>query len=289
MKISLFCIALVLSSGFAASAGAQWPPYPTPDVPLTPDGTPDLEGPVPRTAEGHPDFTGIWQNDAPRGRGDGSGPGQHEPQPPPPGTPPRATFFDIGANLKDGLPLRPWAKKLKDARMANNNKDNPDAHCLPLGYMQFHLHPQPRKIVQTPQELIIMYESNYGLRQIFTDGRSLPDNDPQPWWYGYSVGHWEGDTLVVESTHFRDGGWLDVNGSPLTDQATITERFRRPDFGHMQIDVTIDDPKAYTKPFTVRVNHRIMLNTNLIEFICNENEQSSRYYIGEGSSDEQAE
>jgi hypothetical protein len=258
-------------------------------VPLTPDGKPDLEGPVPRTAQGHPDFTGIWQNDAPRGRGDGSGPGQHEPQPPPPGTPPRATFFDIGANLKDGLPLRPWAKKLKDARMANNNKDNPDAHCLPLGYMQFHLHPQPRKIVQTPQELIIMYESNYGLRQIFTDGRSLPDNDPQPWWYGYSVGHWEGDTLVVESTHFRDGGWLDVNGSPLTDQATITERFRRPDFGHMQIDVTIDDPKAYTKPFTVRVNHRIMLNTNLIEFICNENEQSSRYYIGEGSSDEQAE
>ncbi|HEX5420202.1 MAG TPA: hypothetical protein VFY39_09395, partial [Gammaproteobacteria bacterium] len=194
------------------------------------------------------------------------------------GTPPLATFFDIGANIPGGLPIRPWAKALKDKRIAANDKDNPDAHCLPLGYMQFHLHPQPRKMIQTPRELVIIYESNYGLRQIFTDGRSLPDNDPEPWWYGYSVGRWDGDTLVVTSNHFRDGGWLDVHGSPLTDQATITEKFRRPDYGHLQIDITIDDPKAYTKPFTVRVNQKIMLNTNLIEFICNENEQSSRLY-----------
>jgi hypothetical protein len=157
-------------------------------------------------------------------------------------------------------------------------KDNPDAHCLPRGYMQFHLHPQPRKIIQTPAEIVMIYESNYGLREIYTDGRSLPDADALPWWYGYSVGHWEGDTLVVQSSHFRDDGWLDVNGSPLTDQATITERFTRVNFGHMQIDVTIDDPKAYTKPFTVRVNQEIMLDTDLIEFICNENEQSSQHF-----------
>ena len=194
--------------------------------------------------------------------------------------PPRATFFDIGANIPGGAPFLPWAKKLRDERVANNQKDNPDAHCLPLGYMQLHGHPQPRKIVQTPTLIVIMYEANYGLRQIFMDGRPLPEvnEDLQPWWYGYSVGHWEGDTLVVESVGFRDDGWLDVNGSPLTDKGRITERFRRPDFGHMDIDITIDDPKAYTKPFTVRVSHKILLDSELIEFICNENEKSSQHY-----------
>jgi hypothetical protein len=147
-----------------------------------------------------------------------------------------------------------------------------------MGHMQLHLHPQPRKIVQTPAVTIIMYEGNSGLRQIFTDGRGRPDNDPQPWWYGYSHGHWEGDELVVETTHFRDEGWLDVNGSPLTDQGRIIERFRRPSFGRLEIDITIDDPKAYTAPFTTRINQRIMVDTELIEFICNENEQSSQYY-----------
>lgn len=279
MRGFLFAAALTaVLTVLAAPARAQWPPYPTPNVPKTADGKPDLTGPVPRTAAGHPDLSGIWSNEP--GASGGAPPGKTPPKPvkPPPGQPPRATFFDIGANLPDGLPLRPWAKALKEKRMAAHDKDNPDAHCLPLGYMQFHLHPQPRKIIQTPQEIVIIYESNYGLRQIFTDGRPLPNNDPEPWWYGYSVGHWDGDTLVVKSTDFRDGGWLDVHGSPLTDKATITERFRRVDFGHLNIDVTIDDPKAYTKPFTVRVKQRIMLNTNLIEFICNENEQSSQYY-----------
>ncbi len=318
---ALLLAAAALAGGIAGPAQAQWPPYPTANVPKTPDGKPDLNGPVPRTAEGHPDLSGIWMAVSPpppkaranrsaaaganagaeaSGKAGGTASGA------PDGAaeaetravkaetkaaagaaaksaeadaaPPLATFFDIGANMPEGLPLRPWAKALKDKRMAAHDKDNPDAHCLPLGYMQFHLHPQPRKIIQTPQEVVILYESNYGLRQIFTDGRSLPNNDPEPWWYGYSVGHWEGDTLVVESDHFRDGGWLDVHGSPLTDQAKVTERFRRLDFGHLQIDVTIDDPKAYTRPFTVRVNQQIMLNTNLIEFICLENEQSSQYY-----------
>jgi hypothetical protein len=162
--------------------------------------------------------------------------------------------------------------------MANDMRDNPDAHCLPIGHMQLHLHPQPRRMVQTEDLLVIIYESNYGLREIFLDGRPAPDNNPIPWWYGYSRGWWEGDTLVVETTHFRDGGWLDVNGSPLTGEGTITERFTRTEFGHLEIVVTVDDPKAYTEPFTVQVDQEIMVDTALIEFICNENERSSEYF-----------
>jgi hypothetical protein len=180
--------------------------------------------------------------------------------------------------MQGGLPLQPWAADLLKKRVADNDKDNPDAHCLPMGIMQFHNHPEPRKIVQTPQATYIIYEANSGLRQIFTDGRSLPPKDADPWWYGYSVGHWEGDTLVVETTGFRDGGWLDIDGNPLTDAAKVTERFRRPNFGTLEIDVTIDDPKAYTRPFTVRVNQRIMVDTELIEFICED--RDATHYVG---------
>jgi hypothetical protein len=256
-------------------ASAQWPDYPTPNVPRKANGDPDMEGPVPRMANGKPDLSGIWQLKRNRRRG---GPNE-QPSAPPPGTPPQATFFNIGAGFPDGLPFQPWARKLREERMAGNNKDNPDAHCLPLGFTQFHMHPQPRKIIQTPDLIVMLYEANYGVRQIFMDGRPLPEPDEVlPWWYGYSIGHWEGDTLVVQSTGFRDGGWLDVTGSPLTDQGKITERFQRLNYGNMQIDVTIDDPKAYTKPFTVRINHQLMLNTDLFEFICLENEQSSELY-----------
>jgi hypothetical protein len=283
----------------ATEASAQWPDYPTPNVPKNADGTPNLKGPTPRTADGHPDLTGIWeiyvnsiaaapppgQASPSRSQQDGgSGADQlglsEGKAPTDPNAPPRATFFDIGANIPGGLPFQPWAKELRGKRMANNQKDNPDAHCLPMGFMQLHGHPQPRKIVQTPNLIVIMYEGNQGLRQIFLDGRPLPkvDEDLQPWWYGYSVGHWEGDTLVVESVGFRDDGWLDVFGSPLSDKGKLIERWRRPDFGHMEIDITVDDPKAYTKPFTVRVSHQIMLDQELIEFICNENEKSSQHY-----------
>jgi len=162
--------------------------------------------------------------------------------------------------------------------MADNQKDNPDAHCLPLGLTQLHMHPQPRKIIQNPKLIIILYEAQGGVRQIFMDGRPLPNNDPQPWWYGYSVGHWDGDDLVVETTGFRDDVWLDVFGSPLTSTGKMTERMRRVNYGNMQTDITIEDPKSYTKPFTVRVNHRVMLNTDLIEFVCQENEKSSQYF-----------
>ena len=195
--------------------------------------------------------------------------------------PPVAGFADIGVAIEGGAPMTPWAAALKKERMANNMADNPDAHCLPIGFTQFHTHPQPRKILQTPTELAIVYESNYGLRHIFMDGRKAPppeDQDVTPWWYGYTVGKWDGDALVATTTHIRDGMWLDVNGTPLTDQATVVERFRRPTFGTLEIDVTITDPKAFTMPFTVRVNQRLMVDTDLIEFICNENEQSSKHY-----------
>jgi hypothetical protein len=192
-----------------------------------------------------------------------------------------ATFFNVGAGLPGALPpLTPWGLEVLNQRKSENSKDNPDAHCLPLGLMQLHLHPQPRKIIQTPGVIVILYEAQGGVRQIFTDGRSLPTNDPQPWWYGYSNGHWDGDTLVVETTGFRDDVWLDVNGSPLTNTGKMTERFRRVNYGSLQIDITIEDPKSYTKPFTVRVNQRLMPDTDLIEFVCAENERSDAHLVG---------
>jgi hypothetical protein len=191
-----------------------------------------------------------------------------------------ATFFDIGANIPGGLPFKPEAAELKKSRMADDNRDNPDANCLPMGLTQFHMQPQPRKIVQTPGLIVILYEANYGLRYIYTDGRQLPpQGEPQPWWYGYSVGHWEGDTLVVETNNLRGAetgphdGWLDVRGSPYSEEARFTERFRRPVFGKLEIDVTVDDPKFYTKPFTVRINQRFLSDEEPIEFVCNENQQ----------------
>jgi hypothetical protein len=269
------CVAL------APSLGAQWPSYPTPGVPRTADGKPVLDAPTPRTPDGKVDFSGIWQlpgfgggGGAARGRGAGTPPA------PDPNAIPNSQFFEVagrGANL----PLQPWAAELKKKRMADNSKDNPDVWCLPIGLMQYHNHPQPRQIVHTKNLMLITYEANYGLRYIYLDGRPAPNNDPTPWWFGYSRGWWEGnDTLVVETTNFlgdERAGWLDVNGSPYTDALKMTERFRRPNFGTMQIDVTIDDAKAYTKPFTVRVNHRIMVDQEMIEFICNENERSTHH------------
>ena len=142
-----------------------------------------------------------------------------------------------------------------------------------MGIVQFHTQGAPRKFVQTSKLLVILYEASSGIRQIFMDGRKAPTGDPQPWFYGYSTGRWEGDTLVVETTHMREDGWLDIIGSPLTDAATLTERISRPSYGRMTIDITVNDPKAYTKPWTVRVNQRIMPEQEIIEFICEENQR----------------
>lgn len=254
-------------SALSAPLSAQWSKFPTPGVPRTSAGEPILDAPTPRTPDGKPDLSGLWMRRA--GQGGGVNP---KPIPAPPGTPPIPAFFDIGVGFPEGLPFQPWAAELKKKRNDANSKDNPDAHCLPMGFMQFHMHPQPRRIIQTPTLITILYEANYGLRHFFMDGRSLPRNgEPQPWWYGYSVGRWEGDTLVVETNNLRDDGWLDVRGSPYTDQAKITEHFRRVNFGKLEIDITIDDPKAYTKPFTLRVNQEILVDEEMIEFICNEN------------------
>jgi len=259
----------------STSLSAQWPRYPAPGVPRDEKGEVRMDAPTPRTPEGKPDLSGNWI----RFRGEGGGlPGRGRgaaPAPPAdPNSPPIATFFELGANMPGGLPFTPWAAELRKQREAANAKDNPDALCLPMGITQFHMHGQPRKIMQNANVIAIMYEANYGLRYIYIDGRPLPpQGEPQPWWYGYSVGRWEGDTLVVETNNLRDDGWLDVRGSPLTDQARILERFRRPTHGKLEIDITIEDPKAYTKPFTVRVNQQISPDNEIIEFVCNENQQ----------------
>ena len=254
---------------------AQWPSRPTRGAPLAANGQPNLEGPEPRTPDGKPDLSGIWEFR----NYDGAAPLPGQPSRNGPVPPERSQFWNIGVTLKDGLPFQPWAAELRKNRMAANNKDNPDANCLPLGLMQLHTHPQPRKVIQNRDLLVILYEAQGGVRQIFMDGRPLPGNEAQPWWYGYSTGKWDGETLVVETTGFRDDVWLDVNGTPMTSAAKMTERFRRVNFGNLQIEVTVDDPKAYTKPWTVTLNQRIMLNTDLIEFVCQENERSAPHYV----------
>ena len=280
---------------------AQWPTFQEAGVPRDAQGRVRMDAPAPKTPDGKPDLSGVWMR-ADRdplppelaglfdGRGDQSGRGARPPViagerimapfAPDPNSPPLATFWDLGTNIPGGLPLTPWAAELKKQRVATDDKDNPDANCMPMGFTQFHMQPQPRKIVQTPKLIVVLYEANYGLRYIYTDGRKLPpQGDVLPWWYGYSVGRWENNTLVVETNNLRGAengpydGWLDVRGSPYSDQAKITERFRRPIFGKLEIDFTIEDPKAYTKPFTVRMNQRVLADEEPIEFVCNENQQ----------------
>ncbi len=258
-------------AALSPSLSAQWPLRPQSGVPKGPDGKPNLAAPAPRQADGKPDLSGMWMRSQ-RTEAPGSAPA---------GRPPLATFRNIGAGIKEGLPFQPWAAELSKKRIANRRMDNPDALCLPQGPLQYHLDPQPREIVHTPRRTFIIYESNYGLRTIYTDGRRLPpQGDPQPYWHGYSVGRWEGDTLIVESNNFRGiqgdlagDGWFDGNGSPFTDALRLTERFRRVNFGRLDVDITIDDPKAYTRPFTIRVEQQIVADgSEMIEFICHENQ-----------------
>src|SRR5581483_2554644 len=225
----------ILIAALPVVLGAQWPPYRTPGIPRTAEGKPNLSAPAPKTADGHPDLTGIWEvtrsvaavvSDA-RNTAPARTAATNEDLL---AAARRSPFWNLGSQFPDGLPFTPWGAEVHRQRVAENSKDNPDAHCLPMGIMQFHNHGQPRKMIQTPDVIVILYEANAGIRQIFTDGRTLP-KDPEPWWYGYSTGHWEGDTLVVQSAGFKDLGWLDVEGSPLTDKARVIERYRRPDFG----------------------------------------------------------
>jgi hypothetical protein len=267
--------ALVCLCAVPSVTRAQWPKFEPANAPTTADGKIDLKGPAPRTADGKPDLSGVWETiqgrrgQEPRVAAEGTG------ELPPSGS----VFGNVGDGVPGGAPYQPWAAELVKKRMADNSKDNPDAHCLPMGVMQMTSHPYPKKIIQNPHEVILIYEgSGTTVREVFMDGRALPPKDAEPWWNGYSIGHWEGDTLVVETTGFMDDGWLDVRGSPLTSEGKLTERFRRPNYGSLVIEVTIDDPKAYTKPFTATVNNRLLPDTQLIEFVCID--KSAQHYVG---------
>jgi hypothetical protein len=239
----------------SAPLPAQWLNYPTPGIPRLPDGKPNLSAPTPRTADRKPDLSGVWELE---------NPGQSQ-------------FINIAPSVQGGLPFRPGVADLMKARNADPKTDEPITRCLPVGVVIRHTWPgEVKKIVQNPGLLLILNEYNKSYRQIFTDGRPLP-KDPQPAWDGYSTGKWDGDTLVVETTGFLDGQWLDTEGTPLTDAAKITERFRRANFGHLEVDVTVDDPKAYTKPWNVKVNFAFAADTDLLEFICLENEKDIKH------------
>ncbi len=191
----------------------------------------------------------------------------------------REEFLNIGAHLKGGLPYQPWAAALVKQRMADNGKADPASQCQPPGAIRLFTFPQYRKIVQIPGLVVMLSERDVTYRQIFTDGRALP-TDPQPSFNGYSSGHWDGDTLVVETNGFRDGMWLDRNGNPITEGAKLTERFRRVNYGNLEIELTLDDPKAYTAPWTVKLNQFIVLNTDLLEYYCQENEKDRPHLVG---------
>ena len=165
------------------------------------------------------------------------------------------------------------------SRTEDLRKEDPTSYCLPIGIVRLHTMALLKKIIQTPGLLVILNEHNATYRQIFTDGRPLPV-DPNPSWVGYSSGTWEGDTLVVQTTGFREGLWLDANGSPLTDGARVTERFRRVNYGKLEIDITVNDLKAYRAPWTVRLNQFIALDTDLLDYICNENERDVPHLVG---------
>ena len=257
MRVSITFVAW--AALFSAPAFAQWTGVKTPGIPRLADGKPNLSAPAPRTADGKPDLTGIWQirrANADRQYG---------------------YDFDVTQDLPADS-VTPWARTVRQQRMQDFRKDSPLARCLPVSVPFLNFRSMSR-IVQTPGLIVTLHESpNSPHRTIFTDGRELP-KDPNPTWLGYSTGHWEGDTLVVKSTGFNDLGWLDVGGSPQTESLQLTERFRRPDFGHLEYEVTFDDPKTFTKPFTLRMVKTYAADTEILEDVC-ENERDSGRLTG---------
>src|SRR5262245_3370420 len=259
----------------AAPLAAQWPNVPT-NLPKSPSGAPNLTAPTPTRTDGKtPDLSGTWgaekrvcdETRAALGCIDAQGGGLP------------IGFANISGGTDDLLPMQPWAEALVKQRRANGGKDDPFAKCLPVsvprGWAAFYV----LKIVQTADTLAILDEYMLQFRQIFTDGRQLPKN-AEPLFKGYSVGKWDGDTLVVETTGFRDDGWLDVWGHPLTDQGRTIERIRRVNVGTLDVQVTVDDPKAYTKPWSVTRKLSLIPHTELLEYVCNENEKSLQHMVG---------
>ena len=262
-RLTAILIAAALAA-IASRADGQWFKYPTPGpVPRTATGAVSVNAPAPRTADGKPDLSGIWLA------------ANHLPCPPLlrdgneclEKTPLSAWAYRIDAGAKEPLPFQPWAAALRKQRSDANSADDPHAKCLPSNPPRMYTLPHFQKIIQTPYFLALLTEFNSSYRQIFTDGRPLPV-DPNPSWHGYSTGRWEGDALVVRTNGFRDDMWLDVSGTPVTSAATLTERITRPNYGTLSVDFTVDDPKAYTRPWTVTIRQEIIVDTDLIEEIC---------------------
>jgi hypothetical protein len=259
---------LVAAFYFSAPADAQWLKTPWPDVPRTKDGKVDLSAPTPRAATGQVDLSGIWQaEDDPQGEAGGV---ENERAP--------RYFVDITQDLKpEQAALRPDAAKVFQERLRSEGRSSPEAHCVPVGVPAINTFPLPFKLIQMPRLIVMLYEKDTTYRQVFMDGRPLP-SDPNPSFMGYSVGRWQGDTLVVESVGFKDGGWLDRLGHPHSGRLHLTERYRRRDFGHLSIEMTIDDPEAYEKPFTYTQPTVLLPDTDLLEFYCTENEKDAQYF-----------
>jgi hypothetical protein len=270
LSLTSAVVTAILCIAFPIPSAAQWLNYPAPGVPRKADGTVDVNAPTPRGADGKPDLSGLWANYC-------QSAGKTILCSPEFAVPP--VFGDIGRGVKGGLPYQPWAADLVKTRKAENGKDDPTTHCLPGGVAKLHTSSLLRKIVQVPGLVIFLTERNASYRQIFTDGRPLPE-DPNPAWNGYSTGHWDGDTLVVETTGFTDGQWLDRAGSPLTSAARMTERLHRVNFGTLDIGMTVDDPKAYTRPWTIQLTQHLAADTELLDYICLENEKDDAHLTG---------
>ncbi len=268
---------------------AQWLKYPTPGVPRKADGKVDMSAPSPRMVDGKPDFSGVWMTGEPNVRRTGNLSSPKEAASPResqsakdenPGDPSAITasrqMANIGVDLPGGLPYQPWLVPIVKERTDNLAKDDPHIKCLPDNFLRAYGLPHLLKFIHTPNLLVVLNEMNAGYRQVFTDARPLPQ-DPNPSWQGYSSGKWSGDTLVVDTIGLRDDTWIDWVGSVVTQAAKVREQIRRPDFGHLEIQVTVDDPKAYTKPWTVTLKQRIVVDTDLIDEICLEDEQSLKH------------
>ncbi len=264
VTVALACFGTAL---ICTPSSAQWIGYPTAHVPRKADGTVDMTAPAPRLTDGKPDFSGIWVTAETNQKGelkdvpsDGNdiGSSRH--------------MSNMGADMPNGLPYQPWLVPIVKERTENLAINDPHIRCLPDNFLRAYGLPHMLKFVHKPELLIVLDEMNAGYRQIFTDGRKLPD-DPSPSWQGYSSAKWSGNTLVVDTIGLRDDTWIDWNGSVLTESAKVREEMSRPDFGHLDIKVTVDDPKAYTKPWSVTLHQRIAVDAELIDEICLENEK----------------
>lgn len=256
-RVCLSIAIAVIMAGLAPVASAQWEPWPWKHVPRTPDGKVDMNAPTPRTSYGKPDLSGFWMPEDPT-----------------------KYLLNLAADYKiEDIPLKPAARELYNERIDNNGKDHPGAYCLPSGIPEKDNIPDGLKLVQTEDLTLLLHESRTIYRQIFTDGRPLP-KDAQPTWMGYSIGRWDNDTFIVETILQNGRTWLDMKGLPGTEHMRVTERFTRPRVGHMDIEVTIDDPETYTRPWKVNMAWRLLPDTDLIESICEENNRDPKHMVG---------